>query len=253
MMLLLAKLVLTPSMMYFASAAGRRWGPGVSGWLTGLPLLAGPISVFICIEQGPGFAAHAAGSTLLGMWSSCAFCLAYYAARRSGWVVASVAAIAAFTAGTALLHQAHVTPWIGIAGVFVGAALGRWTIRAPTARPVAVAPPRWDMPARLVIAAAFVLVQTGIAGWLGPQLSGLVIPFPIVVILLTAFAHRQFGIDGAVRVLRGFLVGMYAFAAFFLVVALGLEPLGAWLTYTIALAICLIINGAALWGLRQGL
>lgn len=253
MNLFLAKLILTPSMMYFASAAGRRWGPGVSGWLTGLPLLAGPISIFICLEQGPSFAAHAAGTTLLGMWSSCAFCLAYHAASRFGWQAASVAAIAAFTVGTALLRQAEVSPWLGIAGVFAAAALCLWTIRAPTARPVAIAPPAWDMPMRLVISATFVLVQTGIAGWLGPQLSGLVIPFPIVVILLTAFAHHQFGVDGAVRVLRGFLIGMYAFAAFFLVVALGLQPLGAVAAYGLALAACLTINGATLWGLRKGL
>jgi hypothetical protein len=251
--LLLAKLFLTPSMMYLASAAGRRWGPGVSGWLTGLPLLAGPISVFICIEQGPQFAAHAAGTTLLGMWSSCAFCLAYCAAARWGWWTASIAAIAAFVIGTALLQHTQVSPWLGLAGVFSGAALCLWMIRPPAARTVAVTPPRWDMPARLAIAVTFVLVQTGIAGWLGPQLSGLVIPFPIVVILLTAFAHHQFGIDGAVRVLRGFLVGMYAFAAFFLVVALGLGPLTAGLAYTIALAVCLSINGVTLWGLRQGL
>jgi hypothetical protein len=251
--LFLAKLVLTPSMMYFASAAGRRWGPGVSGWLTGLPLLAGPISVFICLEQGPAFAAHAAGTTLLGMWSSCAFCLAYYAASRCGWPVASTAAIAAFIAGTALLRHADVSPWLGIAGVFAGAAISLRTIRAPTAKPAPISPPAWDMPMRLVIAAAFVLVQTGIAGWLGPQLSGLVIPFPIVVILLTAFAHHQFGVDGAVRVLRGFLIGMYAFAAFFLVVTLGLRSMGAVAAYSLALAVCLAINGGTLWGLRKGL
>lgn len=253
MTLFLAKLVLTPSMMFLASAAGRRWGPGVSGWLTGLPLLAGPISVFICIEQGPAFAAHAAGSTLLGMWSSCLFCLAYYAAGRAGWPVASLAAIAAFTVGTALLQSAHVSPWVGIAGVFVGAALCLRVIRAPVSRAVPARPPAWDMPLRLAIAAVFVLVQTGIAGWLGPQLSGLVIPFPIVVILLTAFAHHQFGLDGAVRVLRGFQIGMYAFASFFLVIALGLEPLGPWLAYPLALAVCVAINGATLWGLRRGL
>ena len=253
MTLLLAKLVLTPSMMYLASAAGRRWGPGVSGWLTGLPLLAGPISVFICIEQGPAFAAHAAGSTLLGMWSSCLFCLAYDAAGRRGWPIASLAAILAFTAGTALLEHAQVAPWLGIAGVFAGAALCLRVIRAPVGRPAASAPPPWDMPARLAIAAVFVLVQTGIAGWLGPQLSGLVIPFPIVVILLTAFAHHQYGMDGAVRVLRGFLLGMYAFATFFLVLALGLERLGPWLAYPLALAVCLAINGATLWTLRRAL
>jgi hypothetical protein len=251
--LFLAKLILTPSMMYVASAAGRRWGPGVSGWLTGLPLLAGPISIFICLEQGPAFAAHAAGATLLGMWSSCAFCLAYCAASRFGWATASVAAIVAFTAGTALLHHVQVSQWLGLAGVFAGAALCLKTIRAPTARPVSIAPPAWDMPMRLVIAGAFVLVQTGIAGWLGPQLSGLVIPFPIVVILLTAFAHHQYGVDGAVRVLRGFLIGMYAFASFFVVVALGLERLGAIGAYSLALAVCLAINGATLWGLRKGL
>ena len=48
-----------------------------------LPLLAGPVSVFVCIEQGPDFARHAAGSTLLGMWSSCAFCLAYHAFAKN--------------------------------------------------------------------------------------------------------------------------------------------------------------------------
>lgn len=253
MTLFLAKLVLTPSMMYLASAAGRRWGPGVSGWLTGLPLLAGPISVFICIEQGSAFAAHAAGSTLLGMWSSCAFCLAYYAAGRRGWPAASLSAIVAFTAGTALLNRVEVSPLLGLAGVLAGAALCLGSLRAPRSKSAATSPPAWDMPMRLVIAAAFVLVQTGIAGWLGPQLSGLVIPFPIVVILLTAFAHRQYGVDGAVRVLRGFLVGMYAFAAFFVVLALRLESWGAWVAYPLALAVCVAINGATLWALRKGL
>lgn len=253
MSLFLAKLVLTPSIMYIASAAGRRWGPGVSGWLTGLPLLAGPISVFICIEQGRPFAAHAAGTTLLGMWSSCAFCLAYFAAARFGWPAACAAAIAVFAFGTALLQHAQVSPWIGIAGVCMAAAACLRMTRPPASRPVPIPAPAWDMPMRIGIAATFVLVQTGIAGWLGPQLSGLVIPFPIVVILLTAFAHHQLGVDGAVRVLRGFLVGMYAFAAFFLVVALGLERLGAVAAYSLALAVCLGINGAALWGLRKGL
>jgi hypothetical protein len=103
--LFLAKLTLTPLMMYLASAAGRRWGPGVSGWLTGLPLIAGPVSVFVCIEQGPEFAARAAGGTLFGMWSSCAFCLAYYSLARHGWAAASLASVVAFALATALLNQ----------------------------------------------------------------------------------------------------------------------------------------------------
>ena len=253
MSLFLAKLTLTPLIMYVTSAAGRRWGPGVSGWLTGLPLLAGPVSVFVCIEQGPDFARHAAGGTLLGMWSSCAFCLAYHAFAHRGWVAASIAAVVAFAAATALLSAVSLPPWAGLLGVVCLAWVCLKRIPAPDSSVAMNRPPRWDMPARLAIAAGFVVVQTGIAGWLGPQLSGLVTPFPIVVILLTAFAHHQLGQPAATRVLRGFLVGMYAFAAFFFLVAVGMEPLGPALAYPVALAACLAINGLALWGLRRRL
>jgi len=197
--LFLAKLSLTPLIMYLASAAGRRWGPGVSGWLTGLPLLAGPVSVFVCIEQGPEFAARAAGGTLLGMWSSCAFCLAYHSLARHGWAAASLASVVAFALATALLNQWSLPPWAGFVGVLVGAGLCLRLIPAPASRGEPVPSPAWDMPARLAIAAAFVVLQTGIAGWLGPQLSGLVTPFPIVVILLTAFSQHQLGEHGATR------------------------------------------------------
>jgi hypothetical protein len=251
--LLLAKLVLTPSIMYALSAAGRRWGPGVSGWLTGLPLLAGPISVFICIEQGQAFAAHAAGTTLLGMWSSCAFCLGYHLLASRGWPAASFAACLAFLVATALLREASVPAWAGLLGVFAGAWACLQAVAQPASRPRPSPPPAWDMPARLSIAAAYVLVQTGIAGWLGPQLSGLVTPFPIVVILLTAFAHHQLGREGAARVLRGFLVGMYAFGSFFWVVAVSLERIGAAAAYALALLVCLAINGATLRAIRHKL
>jgi hypothetical protein len=250
--LFLAKLLFTPVMMFLASAAGRRWGPGIAGWLTGLPLLAGPISAFICIEQGPAFAEHAAAATLLGMWSSCAFCLAYAGCAGRGWVIACVAAVAAFAVVTAALHAVHLAPWIGFLGVMAGATLCLATIKAPGAALRSARPPRWDMPARLTIAAAMVLLQTAIAGWLGPQLSGLIMPFPTLVILLTAFAHHQIGSDGARSVLRGFLLGMYAFAMFFVVLAAGLARWSPLPAYVVALAACVAVNGMTLAWLRRG-
>jgi hypothetical protein len=56
MSLLAVKLVVTPVMVLAASLAARRWGDAVGGWLVGLPLISGPISVFLAIEQGPAFA-----------------------------------------------------------------------------------------------------------------------------------------------------------------------------------------------------
>src|SRR2546422_11343874 len=75
MTLLFAKLVLTPLLIAAVTLAGRRWGPAVGGWLAGLPLTSGPVSVFLALEQGPGFAARAAVGTLAGLGGGGCFCL----------------------------------------------------------------------------------------------------------------------------------------------------------------------------------
>src|SRR5262249_1129973 len=75
--LLVAKLVLTPLLISAVTLAGRRWGPGVSGWLAGLPLTSGPVSVFLAVEQGPQFAMRAALGTLAGLAAVAAFALSY--------------------------------------------------------------------------------------------------------------------------------------------------------------------------------
>ena len=69
------KLVLTPLLVASASAAGRRWGPALSGWLVALPLTSGPIAFFIAIESGSDVAREAAQGSLLGAVAQVAFAL----------------------------------------------------------------------------------------------------------------------------------------------------------------------------------
>src|SRR5207248_1789769 len=45
--------------------------------------------------------------------------------------------------------------------------------------------PHWDIPARMIVATAFVVLLTGIAPALGPRLSGLLAPFPLYASILT--------------------------------------------------------------------
>ena len=40
--ILLLKLCLVPALIYAVSLAGRRWGAGVAGWISALPIVAGP-------------------------------------------------------------------------------------------------------------------------------------------------------------------------------------------------------------------
>src|SRR6266566_6664580 len=106
MTLLLAKLLLTPLLIAAVTLAGRRWGPAVGGWLAGLPLTSGPVSLFLVLEQGPAFAAQAAVGTLAGLVGVGCFCLVYARLARSrSWTLATAGGLAAYLAGAALLSR----------------------------------------------------------------------------------------------------------------------------------------------------
>jgi len=110
----------------------------------------------------------------------------------------------------------------------------------------AVSLPRWDLPARMIIATLFVIGLTNFAMRLGPQLSGLLAPFPIFALVLAVFAHRQQGADASIRLLRGNVIGSLAFAFFFLVVGGFLTNLDIPLTYLIATLAAILVNGISL-------
>jgi hypothetical protein len=51
-------------------------------------------------------------------------------------------------------------------------------------------------------------------------------------------------------VLRGLLFGLFSFAAFCLVLAVGLVPLGIAAAFAVAIVVALLVQGIALWRLR---
>ena len=111
--------------------------------------------------------------------------------------------------------------------------------------------PRWDITARMVIATAFVLLLTGLAPAFGPRLTGLLAPFPLYAAILAIFAHRLQGPSSAALVLRGLLLGLFAFAGFFLALAALLEPLGIAPAFAAAIIIALTIQAGSLWVMRR--
>lgn len=252
---LLLKLVLTPTLIGIASLAGRRWGPAVSGWLVGLPFTSGPIAFFLALNSGRSFATAAAAGILTGTLSQAAFALAYvWPARRLGWPLAFAAGCVAFAVATFAL-QYLLLP-IGflflIAVAALALALQFLPSRAKDTPLAPVAPPRWDLPARMVVATGFVVLLTALAPALGPHLTGLLSPFPIYASILTIFAHRAQGSGAAVNVLRGLQMGLFAFSCFFLVIGLLLEPLGIAPAFLLAIVVALLVQGASLWVLRRG-
>jgi hypothetical protein len=71
--LLALKLLLVPALLAAISMAGKRWGPGVAGWLAGFPSLTGPILLFLALERGPEFTTRAAVLSLACVFPAISF------------------------------------------------------------------------------------------------------------------------------------------------------------------------------------
>ena len=245
----LLKLVATPILAGGASLAGRRWGAEVGGWLLGIPFTSGPIVFFLALTPGPHFAAQAAIGVLAGTASQAAFALAYarVAVLGGGWAPSIVAASAAFLAVTAALNALRPELLPAFALAIAAAVIA--IVLMPRARDAsAAAPPLpwWDIPARMVVATAFVIALTEAAPALGSRLAGLLSPFPVYATVLSVFAHRLTGPASAVAVLRGLLAGLFGFALFFVTVALTLESRGIAFAFAVGLVIALAAQGVSL-------
>jgi hypothetical protein len=234
------KLVVTPLLVGAASLAGRRWGSAVGGWLVGIPFTSGPIAFFLALGLGTRFAAAAAAGIMAGTASQAAFCLGYaWTSRRSGWILSLVAATVAFIAVTAMLDVA--SPPTPVAFVLMLGVLALSLRLMPQDREMMTRDqrrfPAWDIPARMVVATAFVVALTAAAPLLGPRLAGLVAPFPLYGTVLAVFAHRIGGAPPAIGVLRGLLLGLFAFAVFFFALAELLEPQGIAFAFIVAIVL----------------
>jgi hypothetical protein len=249
------KLVLTPVLVGAASLAGRRWGSAVSGWLIGIPFTSAPIALFLTIEAGPTFGARAAVAIMAGALSQAVFCLWYaWAAQRLAWSSSLLAAALGFGASTLVLELTGLPSPSFLVVVIVALVVALFLMPAHEGAPPDPADfPRWDLPARMVVATAFVLALTAAAPVLGPRLAGLLAPFPLYGAVLAAFAHRLQGAGAAVGVMRGLLLGLFAFSAFFVVLATLLEHDVA-LAFVTAIAVALVVQGISLAvGRRLGL
>jgi hypothetical protein len=225
---LLFKLVATPLLVGAVTLLRRRLGPAMSGVLIGLPLTSGPVVLFLALDHGAAFAAATATGIITGTMSQAAFCLVYtrLAFRLSWWATLLVSWLAFAVMTWLFLGLANV-PTLPLACVSLGVLLVALRLM-PRGRvaTVEVVAPRWDLPARMVVATTFVLVLTSLAAYLGPHRSGLLAPFPLFASILAAFSHQLQGPAVAVRLLRGLVLGLVTFVAFFLIIALLIVPLG---------------------------
>jgi hypothetical protein len=246
--LIAVKVLLAPSFVVGASLAARRFGVRVGGLIGGLPVVAGPILLAYALAHGRSFAAGAAAGTLLGLISLIAFVVVYgRLAGRMFWGASMLAGWVAFILLTAFFSALSVPAGWALALALGGLVAGLAALpRSPAQLRAHSVPPAWDLPLRAACALALVLTLTAVAGWLGPQLSGLLAPFPIIATVLATFTHVQRGTGELLRLLRGLISGFGAFALFCFTLAVSLPHLPTGEAFALATALALLTQAGAL-------
>lgn len=246
--MLILKLVVVPFCLLLVTLAGRFWGPARAGWLAALPLVTGPILLFLAIDRGAVFAQGAAVAALLAVVASAAFLVVYArAARYFAWPVSLLLALAAWFGVILPLSFLNAAPWQALMVALSAILLTRYPANLFPNTPVLPTSGAGkgcmrELFYRMVCGALLVLLVTDLAGRVGEVWSGLLAVFPVLGSVLAVFTHRDQGPQDVAVTLQAMARGLWSFAAFCFVFAEALTVAGSIAAFATAVLVCLIFH-----------
>jgi hypothetical protein len=222
--MLALKLTLVPAFLLLLALAGARWGPGVAGWLTGLPAVVAPILLFLAIERGAPFAAQAAIAALSAVAASVAFIVAYSrACRHVGWPGAAGGALLAWAAVAAVLAQLPASVPVALAVAAAGLALAPRLLPPARAAATGRRTSGVELALRMAAGALLTVAVTATAAGLGTAWSGVLTAFPVLSLVMAVFSHRSEGPGFVVALQRATIGGLLSYVAFCATLAVALQ------------------------------
>jgi hypothetical protein len=233
--LLVLKVALVPLLMFGITHAGQRWGAAVAGWLSGFPVIAGPVLLFVALDHGTAFASAATLATLANTPANIAFGLSYsWLATRLPWFACLPLAVAVFFLAT---HTLLLLPAALPVAMTVTACI---LLVAPRLFPHQHTLPlhrittRIEIALRMLAGGMVAFAISWFAQMLGARWAGSLSVFPVLGSILAVFTHHQCGAAGAAHLLRGQAIGLTAFSAF-CVTLLATLPYGVAISFSVAL------------------
>lgn len=207
-----------PTVITFVTLASRKWGNSIAGILGSLPWVAGPIILFIALEQGKPFAIKSISGVMVGIIGWFVFCVVYILIGRKFNALISLFTgyLAYFLVGILLnpfIHLLTVYQWlvVCIAILVVGLYFFPEVDKKKEGHTKAL---RFEIPLRMLVITSFVIIITYFADLLGPNWSGILTPFPIMTAVLAIFTHYTQGIYQVRRIYMGLFTGMFGFTLF---------------------------------------
>lgn len=249
MSLLVLKILLVPLCLLLVSLAGQRWGPAVAGTLGGFPVVAGPILLFLAIDQGAAFAAQAAIGSLATVSALAAFAVAYcQAARRWSLGVCVVAGLGAWLLTVVGLYLWVHTPTLALGTSLLALWLAQRGLPANKEISAPLPTRKGDLLARMLAGSTLTLGVTALAAGLGPGASGILAVFPVISLVLAGFLHYTAGTQVVVGFFHGNLRGLVSFCAFCVVLGEALSRVSIGLSFTLASLAAIGVQ----WGVQIG-
>ncbi len=232
-----------PPLIGGVTLAARRWGSGVGGWLGGFPWVAGPISVFLTLEQGPAFTWATTVGALMGSVGTICFAFVYATvAQRLTWLPSVLLSYAAYFAVAVASRYLPLNLPVALGLNLLALTIVLWKFPRPPVPRALPPPPRFDIPLRMAVATLFVLGLTQTAEILGADWSGLLTPFPVVTSTLAVFTHVQQGPAQSARMVRGILTAGYGFTTFLVLSGYLVTQLSLPFAYGLATFVTAVLN-----------
>jgi len=236
------KLALVAAIVLAASLAAKRYGHGVAGTLSGMPMIAGPIMGFVLLQSSVEQARAIALATLVAFPAMVSHMLAFaHASRRMGWPGAVLVANGVFLAVGLLLSRLDLPVWAVCALALASPVVGMRAMPSHRVDRTALHIPRIELMLRVAAAMALAAAIMLGASALPAAISGLLLALPITGNVLPCFTLPRHGFDATVELLRGFVQGLFGFVTFFVVLYAGLGMLGAVPAYALAWLAALLL------------
>jgi hypothetical protein len=246
--LLILKLTIVPLFIGLITLAGRKWGSGVAGILSAFPVVAGPIVVFIALEQGSQFATFTSMSAIFATTCLVTFWLVYsWACIRYSWPLAILSALVvwfflALTMTFTLKMTSEMTSAnLGFALLIAIGSLIVTPFLLPRIKPTTPSNTKLhDLHWRMLVGAVLTFSVTTLAATLGEVWSGMLAVFPVIGSVLAIFTHHSLGSAHVTQTARGMVKGLYSFVAFFFALTLLLPTTTVWLACLVSIAAAIL-------------
>jgi len=237
--LLILKLTIVPLALLLFGVIERRHGPRVAGWLSGFPIVGGPLLVFLTLDQGPAFGSQAALGAYFGLVPWLSFTMTYaWCSRALNWVWCALISFSVWAAMAVLaVNLQDASRWLEILpfAAFIGA-----QFCFPRGKPSDEEREHiwWGMPARMIAGASLTLIITQFSAALGTHWSGIFTTFPVMGSIIAISSHLQYGRHAVQEAVAGLSMGLASVGVFCFALYVLLGITGIWAAFGLSLLAC---------------